>query len=300
MQFSLTCNLVSLSGLLAIVFSTGSAWAAGPVVPLEAHLALGDSITFGLDPALLVASPKLPKPSDFIGYPELIASRFKLTGSKSLNAGCPGETSGSFLNAAAPDNGCNQEHVEPGFTFPPFKTTVGLHVNYRGSQIDYALKTLKTNKKIDLVTLSIGANDLLLIANACAAAPDFAVCAQGQLAFVIPNYMTNLTRILTALRVEGDYKGKLVLLTLFAPDNQPLTLQAVGALNFFMQSVAAPFGVIFADGFTAFQQTALPFGGDPCAAGLVGLNPNNTCGQHPSPKGQQLLADTILAAASIN
>ena len=31
----------------------------------------------------------------------------------------------------------------------------------------YALETIKTNKKLDLITLSIGANDLLLLAAVC-------------------------------------------------------------------------------------------------------------------------------------
>lgn len=299
MQFPLTSRIVSVSRAFAVLFLTSAVWADSPHV--DTHLALGDSITFGLDPVLLMAPGPLPSPDAFTGYPEIVARTLRLNRHKSLNAGCPGETSGSFLNVAAPDNGCNSPHVEPGFTFPPFKTAVGLHVAYTGSQIDYALQTLKTNKKVDLVTLSIGANDLLLVAQTCATASDFALCAQQQLAaVVVPNYIQNLTRILTALRLQGKYKGKLVLLTLFAPDNQPLTLLAVQTLNSFMRLVATPFGATFADGFGAFQQAAAPFNGDPCAAGLLGRNPDGSCGQHPSLKGQQVLADAILADPTIN
>ncbi|MBL8215802.1 MAG: SGNH/GDSL hydrolase family protein [Bryobacterales bacterium] len=299
MQVPLTANFVSISRVFAVFFLTSVMWADSPHV--DTHLALGDSITFGLDPLLLITPGPLPSPDAFTGYPEIIARQLRLNRHKSLNAGCPGETSGSFLNVAAPDNGCNSPHVEPGFTFPPFKPTVGLHVAYTGSQIAYALETLKTNKKVDLITLSIGANDLLLVAQTCATAPDFALCAQQQLAAVVlPNYAQNLAHILTALRVQGKYKGKLVLLTLFAPDNQPVTQQAVQALNMVMRVVATPFGATFADGYGAFQQAAAPFNGDPCAAGLLGRNPDNTCGQHPSLRGQQVLANAILSDPTIN
>src|SRR4051812_4349279 len=66
------------------------------------YLALGDSVAFGLDPRLFTSQPK---PGDFTGYPETIASvdpRFKIE----LNASCPGETSSSFIYGP-PDNGCN-------------------------------------------------------------------------------------------------------------------------------------------------------------------------------------------------
>ena len=36
-----------------------------------------------------------------------------------------------------------------------------LHVKYSGSQLDYAVSYLKTHKKVRLVSLMVGANDLL-------------------------------------------------------------------------------------------------------------------------------------------
>jgi hypothetical protein len=67
------------------------------------------------------------------------------------------------------DNGCNSPHVVPlpspslpPVVIPPFKTTIGLHANYSGAQMDFAASQLKPNQKIDLVTLNIGANDILL------------------------------------------------------------------------------------------------------------------------------------------
>jgi hypothetical protein len=82
-----------------------------------------------------------------------------------VNTSCPGETSGSFLNTASPDNGCNSPHFlpPPAPPIPPFKTAIGLHTSYTGDQMTFAEGQLKNNKRINLVTLSIGANDVLLI-----------------------------------------------------------------------------------------------------------------------------------------
>ena len=38
-----------------------------------------------------------------------------------------------------------------------------LFINYSGAQMDYAVKYLKTNPNVDLVTINIGGNDLALV-----------------------------------------------------------------------------------------------------------------------------------------
>ena len=90
----------------------------------------------------------------------------RLEPKKEVNASCPGETSGSFLdvNVLGGDYGCNSPHFQPPApTIPPFKTSIGLHTNYTGAQMDFAVKQLAANKHINLVTLSIGANDGLMV-----------------------------------------------------------------------------------------------------------------------------------------
>ena len=107
-----------------------------------------------------------PTPDQFIGYPETVAAAEHLLQSdKEVNSSCPGESSGSFLNTAILDNGCNSPHLLPP-PFPPipaFKTTFGLHTYYTGAQMDFAETQLQANKHISLVTLSIGANDVLVL-----------------------------------------------------------------------------------------------------------------------------------------
>src|SRR5437879_4300756 len=159
------------------------------------YLALGDSIPFGMNILLLPPyATQLPTPSQFVGYPETIASVGQLLNSKGLlNASCPGESSGSFLNVTVLDDGCNSPHLLPGGgSLPAFKPTIGLKANYTGAQMDFAETQLASNKRIDMVTLSIGANDVLLLLQQCGNDP---VCVGDHLGLVLATYADNLGQI---------------------------------------------------------------------------------------------------------
>ncbi len=244
------------------------------------YLALGDSVSFGFDPTVTA-----PAPSKFTGYPEVVASvRHLLQSKKEVNASCPGQTSGSFL-IGGPDNGCQA-----------FINTVGLHTSYAGTQANFAVSQLLENKHIDLVTLSIGGNDLLLLQQSCSTAASFTGCVGAALPEVLETYGANLAQILTGIRGQAGYTGNLVLVKYYAPNNDPLFIQVVGALNQVMVQVGTPFGAKFADGFTAFQLASALYGGDPCAAGLLVRLSATTCDIDPSRAGQDLLAATVLLA----
>lgn len=276
---------------------------AAPALPqasLDPYLALGDSIPFGMDVTLLVPGRPLPTPNQFVGYPEIMRD-LSLRIRNLTNASCPGETSGSFLDIAAPDNGCNHPHLQPGQTpaeLPPFKTTIGLRAAYTGSQMQFAVSQLLSNRNTKLVTLSIGGNDLLLLQLRCAAEANPAACLQTRLATeVLPAYAINLGRILAAIRIQGRYSGKLVLLKYFTPAADVQSTLAVAALNTVMEQVGAQFGAKTADGFKAFQLASLPFQGDPCKAGLLTRLSATVCDVHPSAYGQRILAVTTLLTA---
>jgi lysophospholipase L1-like esterase len=260
------------------------------------YLALGDSVAFGFDPTLFSAAGPLPTPDQFTGYPETVA-RVKRQDSH-VNAACPGETSASFIVAGAPDNGCYGEGPEGQ---PSFKTTIGLHTNYKVSQLEFARRQLRTNKDINLVTLSLGGNELSLLQANCAKEPDFAECVTKALPGVLGNYANNLGFILSDLRQQGGYQGKLTLVTYYSPNASPLVTGAIAALNQTMTQVGSQFGVKVADGFLAFQLVSSLFGGDPCAAGLLirlpAPGPNGACDIHPSPRGRDLLAAAVLLAS---
>ena len=59
---------------------------------------------------------------------------------------------------------------------------VGLHTNYPGTQLAFAVSELSSNKHIDLVTLSIGSNDVLLLLAQCSSNPDPTGCVNTKLA----------------------------------------------------------------------------------------------------------------------
>ena len=236
-------------------------------------LSLGDSIAFGFNP---LVAPNIP--SNFIGYPEVIAAR----GNKVTNASCPGESSGSFLSAEAPDNGCRG-----------FKAAFSLHADYETTQIAFTVAQVKKTK-FDFITLNIGANDLLLLQQSC---QNDLACIQAGLPGVVQAYGQNLLVGYNQVKAAG-YKGKFVGLTTYAINyNDPLAVGALGAINGALTSFTTQIGGKVADGFTAFQTAAASFGGDSCAAGLLIQLPNGTCDIHPSKKGRELLATTVLKAA---
>jgi lysophospholipase L1-like esterase len=160
----------------------------------------------------------------------------------------------------------------------------------------FALLQLQSNKHINLVTLGIGGNDLLLLEQQCAPPQIFAVCVAANLQQVLTSYGSNLAQILSTVRFQANYKGTLVLVTTYSPSADPLFISVVQALNSVMTTVGLQFGVTFADGFLAFQIASALHGADPCKAGLlIQLSPG-ICDVHPSPAGRDLLAATVLFA----
>ncbi|HKE29552.1 MAG TPA: SGNH/GDSL hydrolase family protein [Bryobacteraceae bacterium] len=272
------------------------------------YLALGDSVPFGLNITLLPPySSVTPKPSQFIGYPEGVAAVERLLHPENeVNASCPGETSASFLilpsQSGVPDNGCNSQHLQPPASpIPPFKT-IGLHTPYIGTQMEFAEAQLEANKYINLVTLSIGADDVLLVLSSLEQCTD-ATCVQNVLTPVLQNYAVNLSQVLT--RIRAHYQGTLILLTYYSPS--PALDGVAVALNGVMTQVAAQLSaqpnfapIIIADGFRVFKLVSAPFHDDACQAGLlIRLPPSpfttTPCDIHPSPLGRDLLTATILS-----
>jgi lysophospholipase L1-like esterase len=165
----------------------------------------------------------------------------------------------------------------------------------------FALSQLRTNKKIDLVTLNIGANDVLLVLPLLLQCGADAVCANNVLSPVLNTYATNLGQILGGIRAE--YQGTLVLMTYYSPN--PLLDGVTAALNGVMIHVAtqvsatqgvAPITIV--DGFAAYQNASAPFQGDACQAGLLILLPPSpydlsACDVHPSASGRELLARLV-------
>ena len=247
------------------------------------YLALGDSVAFGYVPPQAVPAPNYSDPGSFVGYPEDVARALHIPVS---NASCPGETTASFLVPGAPSNGCENS---PGSS-TGYRTEYPLHVQYSGTQMQYALKYLAVHRHTRLVTIDIGANDVFLCqettADACASAAELQAALQ--------EIQANLTTIYTEIRDVAHYRGLLVALTYYSLSYSDQT-QVAGtkALNSAIASITEKFGGKVADGFAAFGGPSAAFGGSPCAAGLLIKLPDGTCNIHPSPAGHLLLAQAI-------
>jgi lysophospholipase L1-like esterase len=255
--------------------------AAGPAAT-GTYLALGDSVAFGFVPAeAAVPPPAHPDASFFVGYPEDVGQALRLG---VRNASCPGETTGSMLVAGAPSNGCeNSPDGSPGY-----RDLYPLHVQYQGTQMQYALSYLAAHRHTRLVTIDIGSNDAFLCrettSDGCAA----------KFPGVLKEIGSNLTAIYTQIRDVAHYQGLLVALTYYLLDpSNPTLVARTEALNNVITSVTEAFGGKVADGFAAFERPSAAFGGDPCAAGLLIKLPDGTCDVHPSPAGHLLLAQAI-------
>ncbi len=245
------------------------------------YLALGDSVAFGYVPPQAVPPPNYRSASSFVGYPEDVAQALRI---RVWNASCPGETTDSMLIAGAPSNGCeNSLGSSAGY-----RTQYPLHVQYQGTQMQYALKYLAVHRHTQLVTIDIGANDVFLCqettTDSCAA----------ELPGVLKEIGANLTAIYTQIRDVAHYQGLLVALTYYSlsysDQNQVAGIQALDSV---IASVTGAFGGQVADGFAAFEGPSAAFGGSPCAAGLLIRLPDGTCNVHPSPAGHLLLAQAI-------
>ena len=246
------------------------------------YLALGDSVAFGLDLTLLPPFVKVPAPPDsHAGYPEVFAAAVP-TYKALLNAACPGETSGSFIEAGAPDNGCLA-----------FKLGIGLRAHYQGTQLAYATSVLAKNKKIRLVTLGLGGNDLLLLQQECTDGGQLSdACVLNKMPERIANYTQNVITILAAIRKVYP-AGTLVLMKQYSPSADELFILAVENFNQALVGAGALFGAKVADGFTAFQLASARSYGDPCRAGLLTVLAPNTCDVHPSLNGDRVLAAAL-------
>jgi lysophospholipase L1-like esterase len=249
------------------------------------YLALGDSVAFGYVPPDAVPAPNYRDQHSFVGYPEYLAEQLN---ERVSNASCPGETTASMLVAGAQSNGCENSPGSP----IGYATLYPLHVQYRGTQIDYALHYLAAHKHTRLVTIDIGANDVFLCQETTA---DHCTSA-AELGAVANEIAANLGTIFDDLRGAG-YDGPIVVLTYYSLSySDPAAIAGAKFLDSVIAGATIAKGGIVADGFSAFEGPSLAFGGDPCAAGLLIKLPDGTCNIHPSPAGHRLLAAAIAQA----
>jgi lysophospholipase L1-like esterase len=256
--------------LLTSVALFGADGAAG-----RPYLALGDSISFGF---ITDAGFEYVNPENFVSFPDYVGQSLNLPIS---NAACPGETSGSFLSPVAPDDGCRF-----------YRSQVPLHVAYTSTQLDFAVSFLKLHPETKLVSVGLGANDVLLLRTQCANDP---TCIALELPQVLAAVETNLVTIFSDLRAAG-FKGIIVVVNYYSVDYSDVNETAItSALNQALAAASAQAGLPVADAFSSFQAVAASAGGHTCKVGLLNASPQNqfACDIHPSQSGQKLIARTV-------
>jgi lysophospholipase L1-like esterase len=270
--------LLAVAGLVAVTTPAlagrpGERPSHGTAAPVGTYLALGDSVPFGF---IGNAESLYPDPDNFVGYPELVADDLDL---RVLNASCPGETTDSFIDAEAQSNGCENSLDSP----IGYRDRYPLHVDYEGSQLAYALETLQEVPDVRLVTLQLGANDafVCLRTGQCT--------TPAELQALAAHVQANLDLILSTLRDEGDYQGRVAVVTYYALDySDPAEVAFIRAGNQAITAAADANGAVVADGFEAFRSRALRAGGSSIDAGLV--YPDDI---HPTAEGHRLLATAV-------
>lgn len=280
-----------VSGLPATWMASAAASARSPaaVTAGSRYLALGDSVTFGYQEPQVVPAPKYHNARSFLGYPEHIRAALRLA---VTNAACPGETSASFLNVHGPSNSCENS---PTANAVNYRQRFPLHVRYRAgeSQLAFALAYLKAHRDTRVVSLMIGANDLLrcqkVTADACTSSREISATASTT--------EKNVRKILSAIRGKAHYGGQVVIVHYYSLDYGSAFLNALSQLlNHALDTAAKPFHVTTADGYGELQRAARTFGGHTCAAGLLTEWTSGSatqCGVHPSFSGQALLAEAV-------
>ena len=143
-----------------------------------------------------------------------------------------------------------------------------------------------------MVSIGLGANDVLLLRTQCADDP---TCIARELPQVLAAVETNLATILSDLRA-ADFKGIIVVVNYYSVDYSDTNETAITtALNQTLAAASAQARTVVSDVFTAFQAAAGPAGGHTCNVGLLTASPQNqfTCDIHPSQAGQKLIARTV-------
>src|SRR5580704_5313272 len=127
-------RVFSVVSLVAGICAAGAA----PADERGHALVLGDSVAFAY---IASAGHEYINPGNFLGFADDLEDKLSV---ESVDAGCPGETTASFLSSTAADNGCRA-----------FRAAFPLHVPYGGTQLEFAKKYLERHRDVRLVTITL-------------------------------------------------------------------------------------------------------------------------------------------------
>ena len=246
--------------------------------PKRYYLALGDSLAFGFQFVKFNANfPSEPASIFSTGYVDALAGMLQEIGPgvTTVNYGCPGETSLTFIQG-----GC----IYTAAGFP-------LHDPYDGSQLSAALEFLQAHRgEVSPITINIGENDLNGLRALCGGDVS-CYFANGPL--VLDNIATNVDYALSQLRAAAP-DAEIITFTNYdvASLFDPRFLPLAQAFNSVVISTAAASSVRVADVFGAFNSGPQP--ATLCALTFVCTPLQDS---HPTDLGYEVIAQQIWVAS---
>lgn len=171
--------------LVAVAFvALSAAAAAKPPVPKHYYLALGDSLTYGIQPDKV--SRGLPPSAFNTGFVDVFAARLRGLNPQLevVNYGCPGESTVTFTRGKCP------WLAEGG----------KLHNPFPGTQMQAALAFLRAHSgQVSPITVTLLGNDVIPAFDSCQVSV-FLSCVRSRAPKVIVSYAARLASILQRLR----------------------------------------------------------------------------------------------------
>lgn len=297
-------GLCLIATILALFVAAPAAHAAPayggpPTANGGTYLALGDSLAFGYQgyKVAACATPAAgfcssPNTQFTTGYVNVFANLFAgaYPGVNVVNLGCPGETSGSLIDGSGPypntnTTGCNRY---------PF----AIHSNHPGkTQLQAAVQVLRDQgKKVNPVTIDIGANDVLGLKNGCTSTTSGIIdlnCVASGAPATFATVQSNLDTTLNTLRAEGGKTKEILVVGIYNPlyvaafyqvlgqTGNPTAAATAGAqtdalaanLNGLMASTATKYNAKFVNPLPTFNPTGgTPWQGPPPASQGTEIN----------------------------
>jgi lysophospholipase L1-like esterase len=275
----------------AVLTACSSPPAAKPPPPTSYYLALGDSLSQGVQPDAAGASVETGQGYPDLVYATLLASHPAL---RLVRLGCPGETTKTMMHG-------------------------GICHYSAGSQLAAATAFLHAHRgHVFLVTIDIGANDL----EDCGSQPSLTQLASciGQL----PKATANVAAILAGLRAAAGPGVRIVGMNYYLPAlaewrsgllgrmTAQLSEKFAVAYDALLKRAYGQAGITVADVFGAFETANF---GDPVTVAGVGSVPRNVAricqwtwecappprgpNQHANAAGYRVIATAILASAKL-
>jgi len=276
----LACCIACVAVLGALVLAP----AAGAARVGSTYLALGDSLAYGYHQAQFEEELKntgTVNPANFnAGYVDDFSSFLRIANPhlQTINDGCPGETTETFINGSGTTGFCAGGPT--GTLFPDSF----LHHPYTagGSQLADALSILAANNNVSPITLDIGSNDVLQFLEHTCGFPSTDTCTEAQVGAEFEKIATNVGSILGQLHAAAP-KAQIVLIGAYNPFPTvvPGGDKTQAALNSLLEGVAAKVpNASFANTLPVFNPSLITGGPEtqdiPFICAYTGMCPGGT------------------------